>query len=247
MNTLRMHTFVNEMVRKGIIHHPERPKTDLRDFLGMEVSLDQDEISEIADNFNELRSDVISYLDEVTPWTWRTFSAGSYYDGTKVSRPNEMDCQLIPRLDDSITPIYEGCEPSHCRLEVNYHRKDPIHMLCDEGFINMDKFRGYFFDKMDQFQSSRRIIKKDLTYPESPSYRVIYKTRRELPNIEIDFVAAIHVDEWPVYPFANNLQKKLSTDLPSEIDPKEIMAEGFVTVMKHCKADVPGTKHYNGR
>ncbi|XP_067678231.1 cyclic GMP-AMP synthase-like receptor 1 isoform X2 [Haliotis asinina] len=238
MDTERMQTFVQEMVRKGIIHHPERPKTNLRDFLEKEVTLDQDEISEISNHFNELRSDVIQYLNQVTPWTWKTFSAGSYYDGTKVSRPNEMDCQLIPRLRDSVTPIYERCEPGHCRLKVKYKTNDPIHTLCDEGCINMDRFRSYFFDKMEKFQSQRR-IKKDLTYPQSPSYRVIYTTTQELPNIEIDFVAALHVDKWPDFPFANNLKEKLSSDLPREIDPEEIMREGSVTVMKHCKADVP--------
>lgn len=78
-------------------------------------------------------------------------------------------------------------------------------------------------------------ISEDLTYDESPSYRVIYKTTADLPDIEIDFVAAIHVDEWPDFPLANNLRKKLSRDLPSEVDPKGIMDEGFNTVMKHCK------------
>ncbi|XP_071116841.1 cyclic GMP-AMP synthase-like receptor 1 [Haliotis cracherodii] len=238
MRTRKMERFVTKMVDKGIICHPKRPKTQLRKFFEEEVSLNQDEIAEIADHFNELRSDVVSYLNKSTPWTWETFSAGSYYDGTKVYRPNEMDCQLIPTLDDSVTPDYEGCQPGHCRLKVNDHEEHGLHRYCDEGFINMDKFRKDIFRMLDKFQSGQR-IKKDLTYDKSPSYRVIYKTTVDLPDIEIDFVAAIHVDEWPDYPLANNLRKKLSRDLPSEVDPKGIMDEGFNTVMKHCKADVP--------
>ncbi|XP_071119160.1 uncharacterized protein [Haliotis cracherodii] len=203
-----MEDIVRNMVDTGILEHSRNPRTEISKFFEDEVSLKQNEIENTAEVFNNLQNNICDFLESKTHWKWTTFRGGSYYDKTKVSRPNEMDCLFIPKVDSDLQPVYEDCHPGYCKVRV-VNASPSLNFLCDNSFINAEKYRNFFFELMDKY------------------IRHNSKCR------------ALNIPHWPQPSIARDLRKTLPKGISPSINVTDIMEKGFNITTKRCPGDQP--------
>ncbi|XP_046353510.2 uncharacterized protein LOC124133238 [Haliotis rufescens] len=200
---------------------------NISDFFGTEVQLRKHQMKTAREMFNPLVCKVISHLQTKTTWVWEDLKSGSYYDGTKVSRPDEMDCMFVAQLK-GLDVSTHGAPAGFCYVKVTQSQTD-LSSLCNKGFLSSTKFRQYVFSCLADMELRR--VKRDTTLgPGSPSYGITYDTGLKTGDskflISIDLVPALHFPGWPI----------TARDFSSCSDGrlKDISKKGFHVVAKAC-------------
>ncbi|XP_046552479.1 uncharacterized protein LOC124262089 isoform X2 [Haliotis rubra] len=235
----KMEEFVGHMVSTCKLEHSRNPRSDILNFFNDDVALKQTEIVDVAPYFTELQNDICTFLKSKTPWTWKVFRGGSYYDKTKVSRPNEMDCLFIPEVDSPLQPVYRDCYPGYCKVRVE-NTSSALNSLCKDSFLNPGEYRQYFFDRMDEFVRGSPRCKRNLKHQNSPSFGITYTgttTFHGTLDIDVDIVPAINIPQWPPSSTARDLSKcENLKEISHFINLSDIKEKGFNITTKCCPA-----------
>ncbi|KAK7109018.1 uncharacterized protein [Littorina saxatilis] len=248
-----------------------KPNFEASSFFKAEVRLKEDEKKGVALAFRPFRERIVSDLTESTKWRWQCFNSGSSYDGTKVTRADEVDCMFHPDLPaDWLQVVYTGAPPGFCFVKLKSSsslsslESEELRELCIKGCVSSTKFREKVFKLFENIVSGERRAKKDpSSKPGSPSYAVLFKatpTDHGLREISIDLVPALHIKSKGLPPKAgDNLKRVSDTDVELikkagfDIIPKEYQKAGYEDVrdilwrLSFSRAEKQLTKHADKR
>ncbi|XP_046583526.1 cyclic GMP-AMP synthase-like [Haliotis rubra] len=217
--------FANDIFEKKIIS--TKNTRNIGEFFGKQVQLRKHQIATAREMFNSLVQKVVCHLEAKTSWRWGDLKSGSYYDGTKVSCPDEMDCMFVAKLQ-SLEVSTRGAPVGFCYVKVTQPQED-LTNFCQEDFLSSTKFRQYIFSCLEDMLV--RPITRDTTQePGSPSFGINYDTGLKDGDsnfvISIDLVPALYFPGWPdtAGDFSGCTQRQL----------KDISKKGFLVVAKEC-------------
>ncbi|KAK7109014.1 uncharacterized protein [Littorina saxatilis] len=239
IDTVSLEEEALESVMKPLKLEPAaKPYTEAKKFFKAEVKLEKHEKDVARYVFNPFREKVTKHLEEATGWKWKCFNSGSSYDGTKVTRADEVDCMFTPALRQGwLNVTYEGAPPGFCYIELNRSTRSPrgseefqqLKDLCSGDRLSSTKFREKVWKAFEKAVQDKRLVKKDPdAKPGSPSYAVLLKTTEtKLKTVSVDLVPALHFKGLP--PKADYNLKKLAAE-----DAEFIRKGGFDVVPKEC-------------
>lgn len=173
------------------------------------LKLTKTEIARNAELVNTLLSAIVADLNDNTPrsFKWDALGTGSYYDRTKISKPNEFDWMLTCEI--RAKPIYTKNDPmSHyCSLELPTRGElwEPQEVVTRDSdgklFVCPGAFMTWFRDLVTK---SVREIRKE--HRELRAHNIVIKQRCEwlspavtveIDSISVDIVPAIRLLSWP--------------------------------------------------
>ncbi|XP_071118802.1 uncharacterized protein [Haliotis cracherodii] len=226
-----MDALVKEMVERNIIRNSDDPKKDIKSFFENEVKMEQKDIQQALVHFKWVREKILGRLNsEMNFGTWKACNAGSHFDGTKVARPNEMDCTMFPILKTKLEAVFDDpCEAGTCKVKVvsvvDDHEED-LRLFLDGGFVNSEKFRKYVFEKLERVLESDRKLKDARKFKDSQSFAVRYEgipSEEGKKSIDIDFVPSLNIKPWP----RKNVSRDIEDILPDKAKAASIKENGF--------------------
>ncbi|XP_046353520.2 nucleoporin NSP1-like [Haliotis rufescens] len=226
-----MDALVKEMVERNIIRNSDNPKKNIKRFFENEVKMEQKDIQQALVHFKWLRERIVGQLNSGMNFgTWKACNAGSHFDGTKVARPNEMDCTMFPILQTKLEAVFDDtCEVGTCKVKVvgvvDDHEED-LRLFLDGGFVNSKKFRIYVFEKLERVLETDRKLKGARKFKDSQSFAVKYEgipSEEGMKSIDIDFVPSLNIKPWP----RKNVSRDIEDILPDQAKAASIKENGF--------------------
>ncbi|KAL8595598.1 hypothetical protein ACOMHN_025635 [Nucella lapillus] len=187
------------------------PNSEATSFFEDEVKVKRPEIKDVSFAFNRFRNKFKLQLEESTDISWDILNSGSSYDGTKVTRADEVDCMFIPHLPSQWLKIsLDKAPPGFCFLEVTsaVSRDNPLGLflldLCDGKRLSSQQFRTKTFEIFKKTVEDERHAEVDPdAKQDSPSYAVLLKAipsangKPGLDPVSIDLVPALKIDGLP--------------------------------------------------
>ncbi|XP_071116975.1 serine-rich adhesin for platelets-like [Haliotis cracherodii] len=231
LDTLEMDALVKEMIERNIIRNSDNPKKDIKRFFKNEVKMEQRDIQSALVHFKWLREKIVGRLNsEMNFGTWKVCNAGSHFDGTKVARPNEMDCTMFPILHTKLEAVFDDtCEAGTCKVKVvdvvDDHEED-LRLFLDGGYVNFKKFKKYVFGKLERVLETDRKLKDARKFKDSQSFAVRYEgipSEEGMKSIDIDFVPSLNIKPWP----RKNVSRDIEDILPDKAKAAFIKKNGF--------------------
>ncbi|XP_046353523.2 uncharacterized protein LOC124133244 [Haliotis rufescens] len=220
LDTSKMDALVSGMVDRHIIRNSDNPTRDIKYFFENEVKMEQRDIQPALVHYKWLREKIVGRLNsEMNFGTWKVCNAGSHFDGTKVARPNEMDCTMFPILQTKLEAVFDDtCKAGACKVkvigDVDDHEED-LRLFLDGGFVNSKKFRKYVFEKLERVLESDRKLKDARKFKDSQSFAVRYEgipSDEGMKSIDIDFVPSLNIKPWP----RKNVSRDITDILPDQ-------------------------------
>ncbi|XP_018422856.1 PREDICTED: cyclic GMP-AMP synthase-like [Nanorana parkeri] len=166
------------------------------------LKLKMDDISKAAEKVNKVIDIIIkSELFKSNPLfkSMEKMSTGSYYEGLKISNPNEFDIMLKIKFESYQTIELTSIDESGAFYTLAFKKRKPAAMdpyIDNEQNILakyiLDEFRTLINNVLQQSGKPASLEKKD---PSSPAVTLTIPNEPE--NISVDLVLALQIRQWP--------------------------------------------------